>query len=85
MVVSVVQSAVVVQSVTAAQQFAVPDLLPVSLLSRVLLAKLVYNGSRLASPQAGKLMSVGRLKNPTKIQVQFFLNIADVFLVLGFI
>jgi hypothetical protein len=45
----------VVQSVNAAQQFAVPDLLHWRLLKRVLLAKLVSNESCLSSSQAGKL------------------------------
>jgi len=53
----------VVQSAKAAQQFAVPDLLPWRLFNRVLLARLLYNVSCFASPQAGKLMSVGRLQD----------------------
>jgi hypothetical protein len=50
----------VVQSVAAAQQFAVPDLLPWRLLKRVLLTKLVYNERIVAHSQAGKLMIVIR-------------------------
>jgi hypothetical protein len=46
------------KSVAAAQQFAVPDLLPWPFFKRFLLAKLLYNLSCLAHPQAGKLMSV---------------------------
>ena len=41
------------QSAKAPQQFAVPDLLPWHLFNRVLLARLLYNASCLASPQAG--------------------------------
>jgi hypothetical protein len=58
-----VQSASLVQSVTAAQQFAVPDLLPWRFINRFLLAKLFYNGSGLAHSQAGKLRSLGGSNN----------------------
>ncbi len=55
MAVSVVKSVSVVQSVAAAQQFVVPDLLPWRFFSHSLLAKLLYIESILAHPQAGKL------------------------------
>jgi hypothetical protein len=51
----------VVQSVAAAQQFVVPDLLPWRFLNHSLLTKLLYNQSILAHPQAGKLRSLGCL------------------------
>jgi hypothetical protein len=45
----------VVQSVAAAQQFAVPNLLPWLFINHSLLAKLVYNKHILARPHAAKL------------------------------